>query len=47
MLVDLTFKCQQSKVEVGLVKESVLQEVEDKEKSWRGWRERRGAELGG
>lgn len=31
MLVDLTFKCQQSKEEVGLVEESFLEEVEDKE----------------
>lgn len=48
MLVDLTFKCQQSKEEVGLVEESFLEEVEDKElrgggrkRHQAGWIERR------
>lgn len=45
MLADLTFKCQQSKEEVGLVKESFLEEVDDK--SWRGWGEGRGTKLDG
>lgn len=47
MLADLTFKCQQSKEEVGLVEESFL-EVEDKElrggggkRHQAGWIERR------
>lgn len=45
MLVDLTFKCQQSKEEVGLVEESFLEEVEDKE--LRGGGEGRGTKLDG
>ena len=49
MLVDLTFKCQQSKEEVGLVEESFLEEMDDKEleglgggkRHQAGWIERR------
>lgn len=45
MLADLTFKCQHSKEEVGLVEESFLEEVDDKELEGLG--EGRGTKLDG